>query len=402
LIDFEPTEEQRLVLGVVAELARTLLVPRLRDHEAAGAVADDVCRAAHELGLGTMLLPEDAGGEGLGLGTAVLVEEELGRADAGAATGLCGPGAFGLAAAELAPDGERRRALLAPFAEGVRWGAVAWSEPAPVREREGFATTAARDADGWVLGGRKRFVANAGLADRYLVFAQIDAERGWRGIGAFVVAAEAPGLRVGERHDTLGLGAARFGEIVLDGVRVPDAARLEPAGDFAAAVTRFFAKHALLTAARAVGLAHAAFELARAYAAERQAFGKPIGHFQAVAFNLADRHMDVESARWLVWRAARAWDAGAPERTALELSALAAAHAHEAAMRTTDDCVSLHGGMGFMRDLVAEKMMRDAKQLALTGSTAEQLDQLATAARLGGALEPSLLWPSSDAQPVFL
>lgn len=406
MIDFEPSEEQRLIQDTVAQFAKSTLAPRVREFERLRAVPDDVRRLAHEMGLGLVALPESAGGQGLGLVTGVIAEEELGAADAAAAFGLGGPGAFGAAVIELA-TAEEAAALLADFGgEGGhdRFGAVGWSEPAPNRERAGFVTTAAREGEGYVLTGKKAFVVNAALADRFLIFAQVDPSRGWGGIGAFVVRREAAGLAIGARHETLGLDAASFGEITLDGVRVDAAARLGGGldeGAFTAAVLRFFLKRALIVAARAVGLARVAYELARDYAETRVAFGRPIGAFQAVAFNLADRLMDVDSARWLVWKAAGAWDSQASDKRAMHATAQAAAFALEAAMRTADDCVSLHGGSGFIRDLVAEKLMRDAKQLQLCSVTAEQLDQIAAAIDLGAPLDPALVLPTPDTQAIF-
>lgn len=406
MIDFEPTEDQRLMQDSVAQFARTALAPRVREFERLRAVPDDVRRLAHEMGLGLIAVPEACGGQGQGLVTAVLIEEELGCADAAAAFGLSGPGAFATAVVELGTEEQARAALEGFGAEDGhdRFGAVAWSEPAPNKQRAGFVTTAIRDGDGYVLTGKKAFVTNALLADRFVVFAQVDPEKGWSGIGAFLVEKANPGLKIGKRHDTLGLDAASFGEITLEGARVAEAARLlGGSGEegFMRATLRFFAKHALVVAARATGVARFAFEIAREYCDTRKAFGKPIGHFQAVAFALADRLMDVDSSRWLLWMAARAWDAGASEKEALTATAQAVAHALEAAMRTTDDCVSLHGGSGFIRDLVAEKLMRDAKQLALTCPTAEQLDQLATALELGTTLDPALVLPTPDTQAIF-
>jgi len=404
MIDFEPSEEQRLVQQSVADFAKSAIAPRVRELEKARAVPDDLRRLAHEMGLGLMDVPEAAGGQGLGMVTTVLVEEELGAADAAVAAGLGGPGAFATAVVELG-TAEQAKEALADFAgEETRFGAVAWSEPAPSRARAGFVTTARADGDGWVIAGKKAFVVNAHLADRFVVFAQVDEAKGWDGIGAFVVTSDARGLVIGARHDTLGLDAADSGEIELKDVRVPASARL--AGDageggFTRAALRFFAKRALVIAARALGVARFAFELAREHGENRTAFGKPIGHFQAVAFALSDRHMDVESARWLVLRAASAWDAARPENEALFASAQAAASALEAAMRTADDCVGLHGGSGFIRDLVAEKLMRDAKQLALSCMTAEQLDQLASAVDLGVPLDPALVLPTPDTQAIF-
>jgi alkylation response protein AidB-like acyl-CoA dehydrogenase len=404
MIDFEPSEDQRLMRDAVGQLARSSFAARVRDLEKARAVPDELRRAVHEMGLGGVALPERVGGQGLGWVTAVLLEEEIARVDAAAAAALPGPGAFGTAVLELAAENEQA-ALLAPFfaPDGHdRFGAVAWGENGPCRERPGMSTVARRAGPGWRLDGKKSFVHNAGLAQSFVVLAQVEPEAGWRGLGAFVVPADR--VRIGARHQTLGLDAAWFGEVVLEDVQLDGAARIGPADaePFTAALLRFFAKRALVGAARCVGLGQRAFDLAREYCDTRVAFGKPIGHFQAVAFTLADRLMDVESARWLLWEAAWAWDAGKPERECLRRTAVAAAHASEVAMRTADDCVSLHGGMGFIRDVEAEKLMRDAKQLALCGATAEQLDQWATAVELGSPLDPALLLPTSETQAVFL
>lgn len=404
MISFEASEEQTLIQQSVAEFAKSRLLPRVRETERARAISDDVRQGAHEMGIGIMGMPEACGGQGLGWVATVLVEEELGAADAAAAFGLPGPGAFGRAVLELGSEAQAA-ALLGDFAADGgdgRYGAVAWSEPAPCKERAGFSTVATKVDGGWSLRGKKAFVTSAHLADRFVVFAQVEPEKGWGGIGAFVVRRDNPGLAVGARHDTLGLDAADFGELALNDARVAEEDRLlGEAGGFTAATLRFFAKQALVVAARAVGVARFAFEIAREHCDTRKAFGKPIGHFQAVAFALADRHMDVESARWLVWKAAHAWDARLPEKEALIATAQAAAHALEACMRATDDCAGLHGGSGFIRDLVAEKLMRDAKQLALCCPTAEQLDQVAAALDLGAALDPALVLPTPDTQAIF-
>lgn len=418
MIDFEPTEDQRLMQDSVAQFAKSAIAPRVREFERLRAVPDDVRLLAHEMGLGLLTLPEACGGQGQGLVTRVLIEEELGSADAAAAFGLSGPGSFGAAVLELGTEAQAAKYLGDYGADGghARFGAVAWSEPSPNKQREGFSTVAAPDGDDhYVISGKKAFVVNALLADRFVVFAEVEPEKGWGGIGAFVVERDNPGLRVGKRHDTLGLDAACFGEIALDGARVSREARLEGSKDgFTRSTLRFFVKQSLVVAARALGVARFAFDLAREHCDTRKAFGKPIGHFQAVAFTLADRLMDVESSRWLLWKAARAWDSGAEadtkagakagakaEKDALFATAQAVAHTLEAAMRATDDCVSLHGGSGFIRDLVAEKLMRDAKQLALCCPTAEQLDQIAAALDLGAPLDPALILPTPDTQAIF-
>jgi len=403
VISFEPTEDQAIMKDAVAQFARASLSQRARQFEQARGIDESVRRAAHEMGLGTIALPEACGGQELGMVTAVMLEEELGRADAAAAFGLPGPGAMGFVVTELASS-EQQQQLIAPYCDASahdRFGAVAWSEEAPHPERPGFCTTASKTADGWHIRGSKVFVTNAQQANDLVVFAQVDPAAGWNGIAAFYVSAAADGVTLGARHGTLGLDAASFGRVDFD-LEVPASARLVASEqDFTSAVLRYFCKQALIVAARAVGLSHSAFELAREYCDTRTAFGKPIGHFQAVAFNLADRLMDVESSRWQLWRAAWHWDSKKDERRCLHASAQAVAHALEATMRCADDCVSLHGGMGFIRDALAEKYMRDAKQIALCCPTVDQLDQLAAAIDLGGHLDPALLLPTPETQAIF-
>jgi acyl-CoA dehydrogenase len=256
-----------------------------------------------------------------------------------------------------------------------------------------------------LLHGNKAFVVNGGRADLTVVFAQVDAGRGWDGIGAFVLACpdgRAPdGLRAGERHRLLGLETVHAAELHLDGVFVPDDDRLRPRDNISAALGRLFARAALVNAARQVGLARAAYEYALGYTQERHAFGKPVAHFQAIAFTLADMHMDVESARWMVWRAAAAVDKAGDggHAAAARLVAEAAVHANEAAWRVADNGVQLLGGAGYIQDFPVEKWLRDTKALSLFAPT-DQLQQLAAASEsLGHPLEAA--WPSSAIQPIF-
>lgn len=396
MISFQPTEEQELMLRAAGQFARSSIRPKFRESESARGLSAEIRKAGAELGLGLAPFAENLGGNGLGLVTTVLLEEEVAWGDPGAAFALPGPGAFGFAVTELGTE-EQAKSALAAFADGERTGAVAWGEAKAHAERAGFGATATKTADGWRLDGTKSYVLNADRAASFVVFAQSDAAKGWSGIDAFVVDASA--VKIGPRATTLGLDAASFGSISLDGVVVKEEARLARGGDTRALCT-FFAKNALVIAARAVGLARFAFETTREYVDTRKAFGKPIGHFQAVAFNVADRAMDVDAARALVWRAAAAWDAG--EKDALLLSAQAIAFASEAAMRCGDDGVQLHGGAGFMRDYAVEKLMRDAKQIGLCGMTAEHADQLAAALALGVPLDPGLVLPTPETQNVFV
>ena len=399
MISFEPSEDQRMMVDSARGFAKTLRA-RAREMEKARAVPDDLRKAALEMGLGSVAIPEAYGGSGLGLVTATLLEQELAAGDAAAAFGLPGPGAFGLAVVELGTEGQAKEAIAK--VQGDAFGAVAWGERTPNAERPGLSTLATQESDGYVLNGEKAYVLNAGTAKSILVFAQIDPSKGWDGLAAFLVAKDAPGLVIAQRETTLGLDVANVSGFTLTNVRVPESSRLLGNGDFNARTVRFFVKNALVMAARALGLSRAAVDTTRDYVEMRKAFGKPVGHFQAVAFTVADRAMDVGAASAMILRAAWMWDSGAKERDALLASAYAIAHSLESAMRCGDDAVQLHGGSGFMRDYPVEKMMRDAKQLQLCGLPAECADQLAAALEVGKRIDLGLVLPNAESQSALV
>jgi alkylation response protein AidB-like acyl-CoA dehydrogenase len=296
-------------------------------------------------------------------------------------------------------DQAQQKRFLGRFADtgaAERLGAVAWAErPNSDLPLEGFATTAKKDGAGWVLNGRKAFVVNGGAADLHAVFAQLDGKSGWDGIAAFVVEAGTQGLTAGEKHVLIGLETVQASEVILEGCKVPDGNRLAGGSDFRAAVERMFARGALINAARQVGLARASYELALEYTQERKAFGKPVAHFQAIAFTLAEMAMDVEAVRWMVWRAAADLDAGRGPVALAE----AIAHANETAWRVADNAVQLLGGAGYLQDHPVEKWLRDTKALALL-SPPSSVWQLAVAgSELGHSINPPL--PSVALQPFF-
>jgi alkylation response protein AidB-like acyl-CoA dehydrogenase len=404
MISFSPTEDETHMMRSVAEFASATLRPQIRAHEVARELSTEARRAAFDLGLGLLIVPESAGGPGLGLRTAVLLEEELAAGDVGAAFALAGPGALATCITELGSPSQRD-ALLAPFvADGghEHFGAVAFGEARALPERAGLGTTATRTSAGYLLSGTKSYVRNADRAEVFVVFAQVDDDAGWEGLGAFVVRRDQDGVSLGARETTLGLDAMSVSSLVLDCVAVAEEARLTGGESFSASLLRFLAKEALLVAARAVGLSREALGITREYVDTRHAFGKPIGHFQAVAFTVADRAMDVESARALVHRAAAAWDTNLPERECLLRSGYAVSFALEAAMRAGDSAVQLHGGAGFMRDYPVEKLMRDAKQLQLCVLTSAQADQLACASELGIPPALGLVLPTPESQSTLI
>jgi alkylation response protein AidB-like acyl-CoA dehydrogenase len=393
MISFGLEEEQQIIQETVRKFAAEELRPKLRDFEKHG-VPEALRRKFHELSLSLVDVPEAFGGQGAPLTTAVIVHEELAFGDPGAAVALIGPHLAAQAINLLGDDAQKQR-LLPRFAASdaaLSTGAVAWSERgAPL---EGFATTATRVDGGWRLDGKKAFVVNGDGAELTVVFAQLAGASGWPGVGAFVVEKGAKGLSAGARHQLLGLEAVAAHEIVLDGVVVPDGNRLLADGDFIARTELFFARAMLINAARQVGLARASYEFALGYTQERKAFGKPVAHFQAVAFTLADMATEVDAARWMVWRAAVDLEKGA-WATTVE----AAAHANDAAWKVADNGVQLLGGAGYVKDYPVEKWLRDTKALALFAPPNEVAELALAGRELGHFVHDGL--PSSALQPFF-
>jgi acyl-CoA dehydrogenase len=393
MISFGLEEDQQLIVDTVRKFAAESIRPRLRELEKAGDVPAALRRQFHELGLGLLDAPEAAGGHGSSLVSAMLVHEELAWGDPGAAVALWAPHQAAQAILCLGDEAQQQR-FLSRFAasDGAeRLGALAYSErEAPL---EGFHTTARKAGGEWILDGKKAFVVNGGRADLHVIFAQLDGTSGWDGAAAFVVEHDNAGLKAGARHVLLGLETVHAAEVILESCRIPDGNRLLSGGDFRGGVGRLMARMAMMNAARQVGLARAAYEFALAYTQERKAFGKPVAHFQAIAFQLAEMAMDVDSARWMVWRAARALDQGRLDTSQPE----ALAHANDAAWRVADNAVQLLGGAGYVQDYPVEKWLRDTKALALF-SVPDEIAQLAVAGSelghpIGGGLPSSLLQP---------
>ena len=393
MISFALDPDQTLIQETLREFAKNELAPQARSAESARQPSAALKKGHAELGMQHIDLPESLGGQGATLCTTVVAEEELGWGDAALALALDAgyPGTLFLALARET---------------GAEVGAVALAYCEPKGPAVGFGTTARCVDGGFAITGRKGWVADAASAQRFIVFAQLDGTEGWRGAAAFLVergAQKEGALRVGPQQRMLGLEAVSVSEVMFEECRVAESALL-CSGDALISVTRrMFARVGLKNAARQVGLARAAYELALEYTQERKAFGKPVAHFQANAFMLADMATDVDAARWLLWRAATVLDkASEPPKPTDDLRVISDAivHAGEVAWRTADRGVQLLGGAGFVQDFPAEKRMRDTKALALVGAPAEWWRLDAAGQHLGHAIESAL--PSAAMQTFIL
>jgi hypothetical protein len=366
-VDFELTPEQELVQRTAREFADRELIPNARDWDRAEELDRSIIGKLAELGFLAAALPEAHGGMGLDTLTYTLVVEEFGRGDS-SVRGIVSVsnGLYGKTVAKWGNE-EQRSTLLPPLATGEALGCYALTEPGVGSDPASLETRAERDGDGWVLSGQKIFITLGTWAAHALVFARTG-EAGARGITCFVVPTDTPGFEARPIKGKLGLRAQDTGELFLDGVRVPDSARLGELGQgFKVAMTALDAGRISLGAG-AVGIAQGCLDAAVAYAKERKQFARPIAQFQLVQELIADIAVETEAARLLVRRAAAAADAGRDFRVE---ASFAKYFASEVAVRAANAALQVHGGYGYVDEYPVGKYLRDARVLTLYEGTSQ-------------------------------
>ncbi len=367
MIGFQLNEEQRMIQEAAREFAQKEIAPVAAKYDEEERHPDEVVKKAYEAGLLNLSIPEEYGGAGLGHLETVLVTEEFAAACAGITTTLQANILASLPIL-LAGSEEQKKKWLGFLTSGPHLAAFCLTEPGAGSDVSSIRTTAVRKGDKYVLTGTKQFITNGGVADLYTVFATVDRKKGRKGITAFVVPRETPGLKIGKAEKKMGHRASNTAEVIFEEVEVPVENRLGEEGEgFKIAMhTLDFSRPGV--AALGVGVARAAFEAALEYATQRVQFGQPIAMFQAIQFKLADMAMKVETARLITWKAAWLADAGLPN--VIE-SSMAKAYATDAAMWVTTEAVQIFGGYGYTKEYPVEKYMRDAKLLQIYEGTNE-------------------------------
>jgi len=388
MLSFELDEDVSQLQSSVRAFAAKEIRPALRATEQSGP-SSELKEKFESMGLLGLDWPEAAGGAALSALYRVIAEEELAFGDLGSAFALDRAGA---AAAFLRAIGsEQALAVLMRLSSSSECAALAAAEEGKA-DRE-FLTAARNDGSGWAVQGKKSFVLGADRAALAVVLAQVEPGRGLAGAGAFLVPKSA--WRVARTHTALGLGGTGLCELVFEDSRIELKSRLDRPGTIPAVLRKTYDTLSLTTAARAVGVARAAYEYALSYAQDRQAFGKPIGHFQAIAFLLADMATIVEAAHWLLSKAA--WQASRGDAT-MEI-AEAQAQALETAFFCTNNAVQILGGAGYVQDHPVEKWMRDVKVLSLYGLHHQAAQATVIAADLGTSLTDEALFPLPALHP---
>ncbi|OGR20523.1 MAG: acyl-CoA dehydrogenase [Deltaproteobacteria bacterium RIFOXYD2_FULL_66_9] len=367
MLGFDPTPEQEALREMTHKFAANEIRPRAAEWDREGVFPLDLFRKAFDLGLMTGFIPELYGGQGLTMLESCILEEEISWGCSGVATSM-NANALALGPILLAGTEEQKRAFVQPFATEFRFASFCLTEPGAGSDVGGIATTARRDGDGYVLNGRKCFITNGVHASQYTVFASTDRSRGHKGLSAFVVPRETPGVSSGKKEDKMGQRASETSDVLFEDVLVPEANRLGAEGEGFKIAMRTIDYARAGVAAMAVGVARAAYEHAAGYGRQRVQFGQPIAMNQAIYFLLADMATDIEAARLLTWKAA--WLADQGRRNTKE-SSFAKAFAADLAMRAATDAVQIFGGYGYMKDYPVEKLMRDAKLLQIFEGTSQ-------------------------------
>jgi len=366
----DPTlpEDLLLLQRSVRAFVDERLAPRADEIERSDRIPDDIIAALAEMGLFGIGFREEVGGQGFGkLGYCVAVEQ-LARANAslwnviGGSAGLCGT------AIDIGGPDELRTRYLPDLVAGRRIGAYALSEPGAGSDAASLRTTARRVGDEYVIDGAKTFITNAPISDLFTVFATVDRAAGSKGITAFVVERDTPGLEIGPNDEKMGLHGSTTAQLFFHELHVPQTQRIGEEGKGFGIALRTLDHGRLGLAAHAVGAAQQLLDASIAYARSREQFGAPIAANQAIQWMLADAATGIHAARLMVHDAAVRVDRG--ERVT-DRAAMAKLFATEHLGRVADAAVQIHGGMGYMRELWIERAYRDARIYRIYEGTSE-------------------------------
>lgn len=367
-MDFQLNEEQRLIRDTARRVAQEVIAPRAKEVDETGRFPRENFEALAELGFMGLPFPEAYGGAGADTVSYALAVEEI--AAACGSTALSYAAHISLASTPIYLFGteEQKQRYLVPLCTGRALGAFALTEPHAGSDASNLKTYAVRDGNEWVINGQKMWITNGGVAEFIVVAAVTDPEKGAHGISNFIVEADNPGLKVGKNEPKMGLKGSVTSQLFFEDCRVPDSALLGRLNEGFIQFMKTLDGGRISIAAMALGLGRAAFEAARAYATQREAFGGPIANLQAIQFKLADMATLLEAARLLTYKAATLKDAGQPYT---KEAAMAKLFASEAAEKVCFEAIQIHGGMGYSREMPVERYYRDNRLTQIGEGTSE-------------------------------
>ena len=387
-MNFSLNEDQLAVRDAARDFAQNQLLPGVIERDRDMIYPTEQVKQMAEMGFLGMMVSPDYGGGGMDTLSYVLAMEEISKIDASCSVIMSVNNSLVCWGIEEYGTEAQKLKYLSKLSTGEWIGAFCLSEPEAGSDATSQRTIAEDKGDHYLVNGTKNWITNGGKSSVHLVMGQSNRELQHKGINTLLVERSYPGVSIGAKEDKLGIRASDTHSIMYSDVKVPKENRIGPDG--------FGFKFAMSTlnggrigiAAQALGIAAGAYELALKYAQERETFGKPIMHHQAISFKLADMATEIEAARLLVYRAAKIKDSGADYSTA---AAMAKLFASEVAMKTTIEAVQVHGGYGYVKEYHVERLMRDAKITQIYEGTSEIQRLVISRAILKGELYQSLV-----------
>ena len=367
-MDFNLSEEHLMIREAARDFAKQELLPGVVERDNKQEFPKEQVRKMGQLGFMGMMVDPKYGGGGMDTLSYAIVVEELSKVDASSSVIVSVNNSLVCYGIEQYGTEQQKQKYLTKLATGIALGAFCLSEPEAGSDATSQKTTAIDKGDHYILNGTKNWITNGGSADYYLVIAQTDKEKGHRGINAFIVEKTWDGFEIGPKEDKLGIRGSDTHTLNFNDVKVPKENRIGEDGFGFKFAMKTLSGGRIGIAAQALGIAAGAFELARDYSKIRKSFGTEICNHQAIAFKLADMHLEIEAARYLVYKSAWDKDNGNNYDTS---SAMAKLKASKVAMEVSVEAVQIHGGNGFVKEYHVERMMRDAKITQIYEGTSE-------------------------------
>jgi alkylation response protein AidB-like acyl-CoA dehydrogenase len=371
-MDFELTAEQKMIRDAARDFADNEIANVAAHFDETGDFPGETIKKMGSLGFFGLEVPEEYGGAALDTLSHMLAIQEISRVDAAHGVVLSVNGTLFCHPLMIFGSEQQRQKFITPVATGKKIGAYSLTEPTSGSDASTMRSRAVRSADHYIINGTKSWVTNGPVADTILLFAMTDPAAGHRGITAFIIDADQPGLRRGRSENKLGIRASATCELHFDNYHCPLENRLgEEGAGFKIAMTVLDSGR-IGIAAQALGIAEAAYEASLKYARERQAFGGPIGQNQGIQWKIADMKSRLEASRLLMYRAASAKEAAKSTGARFTTeAAIAKLFASETAMFCAHQAVQIHGGLGYSKEMPVERYFRDAKITEIYEGTSE-------------------------------
>lgn len=367
-MEFELTEEQKLLQQTVRDFSQKVIAPGARERDSKGEFPRELFKVMAGMGIMGMIIPEEYGGAGLNYISYSIVLEELARIDGAIALSVSAHNSLCTNHIYSFGTEEQRRGFVIPLARGEKLGAWGLTEPSSGSDAAALQTVAVLKGNKWVLNGEKVLITHGSVADTYVIMASTDRNKGKKGISAFIVERGMPGFKVGKVEDKLGMRGSDTASLIFEECILPEESLLGKVNEGFIDALKILEGGRIGMGAIALGIGRGALEESLRYAKERRQFGQPIVSFQAIQWMFADMATELDAARLLVYHAAFLKDQGL--RYTKEAS-MAKLFASEAVMRATMKAIQIHGGYGYTKEFPVERYFRDAKLCEIGEGTSE-------------------------------